>query len=84
MWVRLQLPDTAGTCHSLSWREATPGLPPLLLGGHDAGGSIWGYNSPTMSWQVCVLLHVRVCLSLCVVVHVGRRLVRLMCFTTRF
>jgi hypothetical protein len=36
----------------LCWHESTPGLPPLLLGGHADGGSIWGYNSPNMMWQV--------------------------------
>lgn len=50
--VLLQLPELSGTCHSLCWHDATPGLPPLLLGGHDDGGSIWGYNSPSMMWKV--------------------------------
>lgn len=50
-----QLSEAAGSCSCLCWRESTPGLPPLLLGGHAAGGSIWGYHSPNMAWQVSQL-----------------------------
>jgi hypothetical protein len=50
----LQLPAEAGSCHCLCWREAAPGLPPLLAVGHSRGSSVWAYQQPSMQWKVRV------------------------------
>jgi hypothetical protein len=50
--VPLQLPAGAGACRCLCWHDTVVGLPPLLVTGHDQGGSIWAYCQRSMSWQV--------------------------------
>ncbi len=55
--AELQLEREAGAATALAWREADPGLPPLLVVGAAAGGAqIWTFREALLRWERAVAL----------------------------
>lgn len=54
---QLRVGAGAGAATALSWRQAVPGLPPMLLvGTSQAGAQIWLYQQARLRWEQAATL----------------------------